>query len=417
MINDSKQCVGVMGLGYVGLPLVMSLVEAGFDVVGFDTDHKKVNALRDGKCYLKHVDQKRIGAVCRSSSFKATWAPENLIECDTVLVCVPTPLSEGREPDLSYVKQAIEQVSIYAERCKLVVLESTTWPGTTREVVAPYFGSDVLIAYSPEREDPGNAHYWLATTPKLVGGLTVEATRVACELYGHICKTVVPVDSPEIAEASKCFENTFRMVNISLVNEFKILCQRLGIDPFKVIAAAETKPFGFKAFWPGPGVGGHCLPLDAFYLVWKARQVGTPLKFVEAAWEVNKEMPRRVGRVVADALNAESKPLQDSLVLVIGAAYKKNIGDTRESPARDVVRWLLNRNANVFLHDPHCPDAADEFGCHQCHTLNSQSIGIADVVVILTDHDTIIWSDVYVHARLIVDTRNVFAGDPNVVQA
>lgn len=408
--------VGVMGLGYVGLPLVLSLVEAGFRVVGFDVDRTKTDALKTGLCYLEHVDAERVEKCCRSSAFRATNDPAWLRGCDTILICVPTPLRH-REPDLTYVVDAARLINEYARTVKLVVLESTTWPGTTREVVAPMFNDWCMVAYSPEREDPGNKHYWLATTPKLVGGLTPQATKAACELYDQICETVVPVDSPEIAEAAKCFENTFRMVNISLVNEFKLLCQRLGIDVFKVIEAADTKPFGFKAFWPGPGVGGHCIPIDPFYLTWKARQVGTPLRFVETAWEVNEEMPRRVGRAVADALNTAGKALKRARVLVLGAAYKRDIGDVRESPAKGVVRWLTSRGAAVYVHDPHCPDAGEQFGCYQCPVLYGKDVSLADVVLVLTDHDVIDWTMVYKNAGMIVDTRNVYDADDKVIKA
>lgn len=415
-MENSNHRVGVIGLGYVGLPLVLSLVEAGFDVVGFDTASAKVLALKRGDCYLEHVDQGRVEACCQSSLFMPTDDPRNLRRCRTILICVPTPLRHGREPDLSYVKHAAGLVKEYGQECKLLILESTTWPGTTREMIAPIFDDDTMLAYSPEREDPGNKHYWLATTPKLVGGLTLEATAAATEFYEHICESVVPVSSPEIAEAAKCFENTFRMVNISLVNEFKLLCQRLGFDAREVIEAAATKPFGFKAFWPGPGVGGHCIPIDPFYLTWKARQVGTPLRFVEAAWEVNEEMPRRIGRAVADELNKIGLPVRGSRVLVIGAAYKKDIGDIRESPAKGVIRWLTGRDADVWLHDPHCPEAAEAFGCTPCSLLMRADLCAADVVLVLTDHTAIDWEKVYSSARHIVDTRGVLHG-PKVVQA
>jgi UDP-N-acetyl-D-glucosamine dehydrogenase len=358
-IKDRTATIGIIGLGYVGLPLARAFTNARFPVLGFDTDAAKVTKLNNGESYFKHLPNRDIQEM-RSHRFSATDDFERLREADVIVICVPTPLTDTREPDLSFIVKSTQSVRNTLRPEQLVVLESTTYPGTTRDVVLPILsesglqvGKDFFLAFSPEREDPGNPNYHTASIPKVVGGIDPPSQRLATLLYESVMQQVVPVSSPETAEACKILENTYRAVNIALVNELKMLFERMGIDVWEVIDAAKTKPFGFQAFYPGPGLGGHCIPIDPFYLTWVARKYGIATRFIELAGEINTAMPRYVLRRIAEALNDHTKSLKGSKVLILGAAYKKDIDDVRESPALELIELLLEKGAEVSFHDPH----------------------------------------------------------------
>jgi len=419
-INDRTAVVGVVGLGYVGLPLAMEFAKAGFHVVGFDISTRVVSALSAGKSHIQDVPSAEVAALVASGKFEATTDPARLAACDAVSIAVPTPLVKTRDPDMSYVDKATDTI---AERCHpgmLVVLESTTYPGTTRELVLPKFeargmtaGKDVFLAFSPERVDPGNEKYNTKNTPKVVGGLTPACMDVAFALYATCVDKVVRVSSPEVAELVKLLENTFRSVNIALVNETAIVCDRLGVDVWEVIDAAATKPFGFMKFTPGPGIGGHCIPLDPHYLAWKMRTLNYKTRFIDLASEINSQMPDYVVEKVAHALNDARKSVNGSRVLVIGVAYKKNIDDIRESPALDVIRLLEGRGATVAYHDPYIPRFREEGHERVGVSLTAAELERSDAVVIVTDHSSIDYQLIVDHADVVVDTRNATAGVRN----
>jgi UDP-N-acetyl-D-glucosamine dehydrogenase len=412
--------VGVIGLGYVGLPLSRTFVAAGFPVLGFDVDPVKVGKLERNESYIAHVGPDTLRRM-RENGFEATADFARLGEADAVVICVPTPLTESREPDLTYVVKSAEAVAKTLRRGQLVVLESTTYPGTTRKVVLPILeatglevGRDYFLAYSPEREDPGNPDYSTPTIPKVVGGADERTTELAAGLYGAAVVNVVPVSSPEVAEACKILENTYRAVNIALVNEMKVLYDRMGIDVWEVIDAAKTKPFGFQAFYPGPGLGGHCIPIDPFYLTWVARQYGLTTRFIELAGEVNTAMPGYVVSRVADALNMAGKPVNGSRVLLLGMAYKKNVDDARESPGLEIMDLLLKKGARVEYNDPHIP-ALPPMRHYPTlrmasRELTPEYLGRCDAVVVVTDHSAYDWDFVLKHAPLVIDTRNATKG-------
>ena len=419
-ISTRKAVAGVIGLGYVGLPLVQYLCEAGFRVVGIDIDERKVRSLRDGKSYFRHVSSSWIADTVREGKFSATGDFSRISEIDCVSICVPTPLNKHREPNLEYVEATVRQISKFLRPGHLIVLESTTYPGTTTEVVLPILttgglkvGQDFFLAYSPEREDPGNAGFSINRIPKVVGGTCQVCTDIACLYYGSIFKEVVPVDSPEIAEMSKLLENIFRSVNIALVNELKMLCDRMGIDVWKVIDAASTKPFGFMPFFPGPGLGGHCIPIDPFYLTWKAREYGFTTRFIELSGEINTSMPRYVIAKVMEALNERGKSMKDSRVMVLGVAYKKNIDDVRESPAIMLIELLTELGADVVYHDPFVPQI-EPGRLHnvtmRSTELSAETLVESDCVLIATAHDCFDADFIVTHAPLVVDTRNFTAG-------
>jgi UDP-N-acetyl-D-glucosamine dehydrogenase len=423
--------VGIIGLGYVGLPLARAFAERGFRVLGFDIDPAKVATLQRGGSYIGHVSPETVRAM-RERHFEATDRFERLDEPDAVIICVPTPLTEAREPDLSYVVNSLKAVAARLRRGQLVVLESTTYPGTTREVGLPLLeagglraGSDFFLAFSPEREDPGNQSYSTATIPKVVGGLEPHSGELAAALYGQVMVKVVPVGSPEVAEACKILENTYRAVNIALVNELKVLYDRMGIDVWEVIDAAKTKPFGYQAFYPGPGLGGHCIPIDPFYLTWVARRHGLATRFIEIAGEVNTAMPAFVVGKVADALNDRGKPLRGSKITLLGMAYKKDVDDTRESPGLELMEMLLHKGAEVCYNDPHIPELPPTRrhpGLRMKNTpLTPAHLQSQDCVLIVTDHSAYDWAWVVEHSPLVVDTRNatrgVTAGRDRVVRA
>ena len=414
--------VGVVGLGYVGLPLAAAFHAAGFRVLGFDVDPGKVDALRAGRGYLKHLGEQMAPALAASPRFEPTADFGRLGEADAVIACVPTPLGPHLEPDLSYVRRTAADAAATLRPGQLVVLESTTYPRTTREVVLPALlatglelGSDAgfYLAYSPEREDPGRAGLDTRTIPKLVGGVDAESGRLAALLYGRAVREVHLVGGAEVAEAAKLLENVFRAVNIALVNEMKLVLTRMGIDVFEVIEAAATKPFGFMPFYPGPGLGGHCIPIDPYYLTWKAREVGVSTRFIELAGEVNRAMPAYVVDRLAWALNRGGVALSRSRVLVLGLAYKPDVDDLRESPSFEIIERLREAGAEVAYNDPHVP-ATPRTRAHNLHMtsqpVTAEALRGYDAVVVATHHSAYDWQLVSDHARLVIDTRNALGG-------
>ena len=415
-IEDRSATVAVVGLGYVGLPLAVEFGKAGFTVVGYDVSQRVVDLLMRGDSHIQDVAARDVAALVKSGKLVATTDEARLSDADAISIAVPTPLAKTRDPDMSFVIAAAEAVKRQAHRGLLIVLESTTYPGTTREVLQPPLealgltvGEDVFLAFSPERVDPGNEKWHTKNTPKVVGGITRACTEVATALYESCIDTVVPVSSPETAELTKLLENTFRSVNIGLANEMAIVCDKLGVDVWEVIDAAATKPFGFMKFTPGPGIGGHCIPLDPHYLAWKMRTLNYKTRFVELASEINSSMPEFVVEKVMVALNDERKPLRGSRVLVLGVAYKRDIDDMRESPALDVIRLLEERGATVVYHDPHVPSFREDGQLRTGVALTDDELKSADAVVIVTDHRAVDYRRVLDRASLIVDTRNALA--------
>jgi UDP-N-acetyl-D-glucosamine dehydrogenase len=409
--------VGIIGLGYVGLPLVRSFVAAGFRTIGFDVDPGKIERLARGEGYIQHLASDWIAESVASGKFVPTADMGRLSEPDAILICVPTPLTDSRDPDLSYVVQTAEQIAKTLRPGQLVILESTTYPGTTRDVVLPILaagglvvGRDYFLAYSPEREDPGNPNFTAGNIPKVVGGIDEPSRDLAAALYEPVVKQVVPVSSCEVAEACKILENTYRAVNIALVNELKVLYDRMGIDVWEVIAAAATKPFGYQPFYPGPGLGGHCIPIDPFYLSWLARRAGLSTRFIELAGEINTSMPRYVVDRLAEALNDRRLSVRGSKVLILGMAYKRDIDDPRESPGFELMELLLARGAEVSYHDPHIPVLPRMRRypnlAMESVSLSAELVAAQDCVLIATDHTSLDYAWIVAHARLVVDTRN-----------
>jgi UDP-N-acetyl-D-glucosamine dehydrogenase len=416
-IADRSAVLGVVGLGYVGLPLAVEFARAGFKVIGFDVSQRVVDQLNKGISHIQDVPSDDLADVVSKGLFEATADPERIREMDAVSIAVPTPLVKTRDPDMSYVVAATETIAKRAHAGMLVVLESTTYPGTTRELMQPKLeeagltvGKDVFLAFSPERVDPGNPTWHTKNTPKVVGGITPACTEVASALYRSCLDTIVPVSSTETAELVKLLENTFRSVNIGLVNEMAIVCDKLGVNVWEVIDAAATKPFGFMKFTPGPGIGGHCIPLDPHYLAWKMRTLNYKTRFIDLASEINSEMPALVVEKVARALNDERKAVNGSKVLVLGVAYKKNIDDMRESPALDVIRLLEGRGAVVSFHDPYVPTFREDGHTFTGVELTDEALRGADAVVIVTDHDIVDYQRVVDLAPVIVDARNATKG-------
>ncbi|MEO8226339.1 MAG: nucleotide sugar dehydrogenase [Gemmatimonadota bacterium] len=405
---------GIIGLGYVGLPLAVELARAGYRVLGYDVSKPVVDGLNAGRSHIRDVTTEEFAAVVRDGRFEATTDPLRLAEADAISICVPTPLSKFKDPDVSYIVAATEAVKKTLRRGQAIILESTTYPGTTREIMLPALestglkaGTDFFLAFSPERVDPGNPTYGTRNTPKVVGGITEDCARVASALYQPAIDRLVPVSTTEAAELVKLLENTFRSVNIGLVNEMAIVCDKLGVDVWEVIEAAATKPFGFMKFLPGPGLGGHCIPIDPHYLAWKMRGLNYKTRFIDLAGEVNTEMPLFWVRKVMGALNSHSKAMRGSNVLVLGVAYKRDIEDIRESPALDIIRLLEADGANVTYHDPYVPSFTEEGHSFKSSPLSPESLAAADCVVIVTDHTSIDYAVVKKHARLVVDTRHV----------
>lgn len=419
-ITDQSATIGIVGLGYVGLPLAEASVAGGYQVLGFDVDPTKVAKLEKGETYLKHLPSDWLKPAVESGAFTVTADLDRLAEPDLLIICVPTPVTKSRDPDLSYIESTAEDIAKRLRPGQLVSLESTTYPGTTRDVMVPILeksglkpDADFFVAYSPEREDPGNKSFQARNIPKLVGGIGPDSSRLANEAYSRIVAETVPVSSCEVAEAAKILENTYRAVNIALVNELKVLFAKLGIDVWEVVDAAKTKPFGYQAFYPGPGLGGHCIPVDPFYLSWLAKRNDLNAHFIELAGEVNRNMPRYVVDRVAEALNENGKAVRGSKILLLGLAYKKDVDDTRESPSFELYELLKQRGAELSFSDPHVlemPSKRDyDLPALSSVELTPDSLAEQDCVLIATDHTQFDYELIAKHAPLIVDTRNALS--------
>ena len=409
--KEAKICI--LGLGYVGLSLAVRISEVGFPVLGIDIDQDKVESIKQGISYIEGVPSDP----CRFQGIHASTDFSLLRESDVSIICVPTPLSKTRDPDLSLILGASRSIAENLHPGQLIILESTTYPGTTREVLLPIFekkgllvGKDYFLAYSPERIDPGNDSFNLSNTPKVIAGITPTCSKLAEQLYGQVVGEVVPVSSTDTAEMVKLLENTFRSINIGLVNEFSIMCNRLGLDIWEVIRAASSKPYGFMPFYPGPGLGGHCIPVDPHYLSWKLRLLKYRARFIALADEINREMPRFVVEKVVDALNGERKSVKGSKIFILGVAYKKDSGDFRESPAFDIMKLLSDRGGKIFYHDPHVPEISFNDQILRSVPLNAESLSSSDVVVVITDHRQFNAEEVVCYAHLVVDSRNLTGG-------
>ena len=420
-IQQKQATIGVVGLGYVGLPLIHAFVSAGFQTLGYDVDQQKVDKLNDGQSYIGHIPSSWLENWLYEKQFNATSNPEDLANADAILICVPTPLTEARDPDLSYVVSTVQSIAKVLRPGQLIILESTTYPGTTRDVILPELeksglkvGQDYFLAYSPEREDPGNPDFSAAAIPKVVGGYDESSLKLATRLYEPAVSRIVPVSTCEVAEACKILENTYRAVNIALVNELKVMYDSMGIDVWEVIDAAKTKPFGFSAFYPGPGLGGHCIPIDPFYLSWLARKHGMSTRFVELAGEINTSMPQYVIKRLGDALNSASKPIRGSKVAILGIAYKPDVDDPRESPSFVLLDQLIQRGAEVTYNDPHVP-SLPQMRSHDLPAMSSceltpEYLNAQDCVLIATNHSAYDYQFIVEHSSLVIDTRNATRG-------
>jgi len=431
-IRSRKAKVGVIGLGYVGLPLVLRFGEERFTVIGFDIDPVKVSKLNAGESYIHHIESSRLQTLLKQGQFEATSDFNRLSEADCIIICVPTPLTAKKDPDLQYIETTADAVCKTLRKGQLVSLESTTYPGTTEEILLEKFrttglevGKDYFLVFSPEREDPGNPKFSTRTIPKVVGGVTEHCLEVGKVLYNSVIDRVVPVSSTRAAELVKLLENIYRSVNIALVNELKLLGDRMGIDIWEVIDAASTKPFGFTPFYPGPGLGGHCIPIDPFYLSWKAKEYDFSTRFIQLAGEINTAMPHHVVEKVGEALNARSRAIRGSKILILGVAYKKDVDDVRESPALEIMKLLKERGAELVYSDPYIPRMHKmreyDFSYMSSVPLNEDSLRSCDLVVITTDHTNVDYQLVVDHSRIVVDTRNatrrVTRGMEKVVRA
>jgi UDP-N-acetyl-D-glucosamine dehydrogenase len=432
-IKDKSARVGIIGLGYVGLPLVLRFTEVGFKVLGFDTDSHKVDRLNRGESYIKYIPSSLLAELVEPGNdrrFEATGDMGRLAEPDVLIICVPTPLTRKREPDLKYVEGSARLIAATLRPGQLISLESTTYPGTTEELMLPILqdtgleaGKDFFLVFSPEREDPGNTQYEVKTIPKVVGGITPPCQEHGVALYEQVVDRVIPVSSTQAAELSKLLENIYRAVNIALVNELKMLCLRMGLDIFEVIEASKSKPFGFQAFYPGPGLGGHCIPIDPFYLTWKAREYDFSTRFIELAGEINSGMPYFVVQRVAQALSGQGKPFKGAKILILGVAYKKDVDDPRESPSLKIMELLLGEGAVVSYNDPYIPQCGG--GRHYPNLVNTsvpltdQILKEVDCVLLVTDHSSYDYARIASQAPLIVDTRNAFKGvkGAHIIQA
>jgi UDP-N-acetyl-D-glucosamine dehydrogenase len=415
-IAGNSAVVGIIGLGYVGLPLMAAFARAGFPVIGFDVDPRKIDALHRGENYLQHLGKTLVSDMKKGGKFDATADMSRLGEADVIISCVPTPLGHHREPDLSFIEHSADDIAKTLRKGQLIVLESSTYPRTTREIMLPRFeakglkcGKDFYLAYSPEREDPGNKNHNTQSIPKLVGGIDPISGELATALYKKAIAQVIPVSTAEVAEAAKLLENIYRAVNIALVNEMKMVLDAMGIDVWEVVEAAKTKPFGFQAFYPGPGLGGHCIPIDPFYLTWKAREVNLPTRFIELAGEINVQMPEYVVQKTLLALNNQGKAVKGSKILVLGLAYKPDVDDVRESPSFELIEKLEHLGAKVDYHDPYVP-RTHKMRHHDLHMesikLSADTLKGYDCVLISTNHAVYDWQMIADHAKLIVDTRN-----------
>ncbi len=416
-IEDRTALVAVIGMGYVGLPLAVEFAKAGYHVIGVDVDAKKVRQLNAGASYIPDVPSEVVADLVGRGLLSATSDFSALAQADAISICVPTPLRKTKDPDMSYIIAAADQIARYSRAGQLIVLESTTYPGTTDELIVPRLvgnglkvGEDVFICFSPERVDPGNKVYTTRNTPKVIGGVTPACLEVATALYSKAVETIVPVSSTRTAEMVKLLENTFRSVNIGLVNEMAIMCDKLGVNVWEVIEAASTKPFGFMTFYPGPGLGGHCIPVDPLYLSWKLKALNYNARFIELASEINSNMPLYVVNKVMEALNAVRKTVNGASILVLGAAYKRDINDLRESPALDIIRLLQERGGNVCYHDDYIPTLHHEGLALDSQPLTADLLRSVDCVVIVTDHSYVDYAFIAEHASLVVDTRNALKG-------
>jgi len=420
--KDKSAKIGVIGLGYVGLPLIMTFIDRSFQVYGFDIDKTKIDSLINGESYIKHIPDEKIVNCVTNKQFKPTSDFTKISLVDAVLICVPTPLNENQEPDLSYIISTGELIAPHLKPGQLIVLESTTYPGTSTEILKPIleknglkFTEDLFLAYSPEREDPGNPNFKTENIPKVVGGDGDDARELACAMYNQIVVSTIPVSSIEVAEAVKLTENIFRAVNIAMVNELKIIYDKMGIDIWEVIEAAKSKPFGYMPFYPGPGLGGHCIPIDPFYLTYRAKQFGQETKFIELAGHINTQMPNYVIDVLKDALKAKfDKEIKNSKILILGVAYKKNVDDTRESPAFTLMGLLKNRGASLAYYDPliHViPETREHSALAGLKSIDWSAKQLAkyDAALICTDHDNVNYEELVANSKLIIDTRNVTA--------
>ena len=422
LITEKRARIGVVGLGYVGLPLLAEFAGGGFQATGFEVDAEKAKQINSGSSYISDVPSETVKKLVDAKLLRATTDFNNLRDCDAIIICVPTPLRKTKEPDVSYILAAAEEIKQRLRRGQLIILESTTYPGTTNEVLLPMFeetglklDEDFLLAFSPERVDPGNSQFQTHNIPKVVGGVTEDSTTVAAHLYSQIVKDVHAVSSARVAEAAKLLENTFRAVNIGMANEMARLCYALNIDTWEVILAAATKPFGFMPFYPGPGLGGHCIPIDPFYLAWKTKQSGIEARFIELAGYINGQMPHFVVDRIQNALNDHAKPLRNSNVHILGVAYKREIDDVRESPALDVMHLLQRRGARISYSDPYVPSVRlDGISLESDDT----SIATADCIVVITDHKAVDYAPIVKNAKLILDTRNALKqfDSPNIVR-
>ena len=411
-IKDKKAKIGIIGMGYVGIPLGLEFAGTGFSVTGFDKDSARVKEINSGKQVMKHIPAKSMKEFVKKNNGSSTTEFSEIRDMDCLIICVPTPLDEHEQPDMSYIESASKEIGKNLRKGQLIVLESTTYPGTTREIVKPILekskleaGEDFFLAYSPEREDPGNKEFSVSAIPKVMGGLTDNCLRLTSNLYKNIVSETVEVSSLETAEATKLMENIFRAVNIAMVNELKLILSRMGINIWEVIDAAKTKPFGFMPFYPGPGMGGHCIPIDPFYLSWKAKEYNTEAKFIELAGEINRKMTEHIAHRVGRALNDDKKSIRGSKILIVGVAYKKDIDDIRESPALRIMNLLKHKGAKITYHDPNVKNV----GPLKSLDLTQNTINEQDAIVITTDHTNIDYKSLGKHAKLIVDTRNIMA--------
>jgi len=411
--GPDQTTVAVVGLGYVGLPLIVEFADVGFTGIGVDVDPEKVEAVNAGTSYIPDVPGERVAALVAAGRLSATGDFSCVRDADAIIICVPTPLRKTKEPDISHILAACDEIARRLRLGQIIILESTTYPGTTDEVILPLFergglkvGKDFYLAFSPERVDPGNKQFQTKNICKIVGGVTPECTRKAAALYSRAVERVISVSSARVAETAKLMENTYRSVNIALANEMALLCRHLGIDVWEVIDAAATKPFGYQAFYPGPGIGGHCIPLDPYYLTWKARVSGFEAKFISLAGEINSGMPQHVVALISDALNDEGKCVNGARILILGVAYKRNVSDVRESPALEIISLLCAKGADIRYSDPFVPSLVIDGHTHESVPSDSSVLEDADCVVIVTDHNAFDYSRIGAHAKLIVDTRN-----------
>mgnify|MGYP001257171659 FL=1 len=427
LIENKNAYIGIIGLGYVGLPLAMTFAESKFNVLGIDIDKKKVNSLNASKSYINHIPDKKIEKLVKSKKLHAVSNFEKVKELDVIIICLPTPLDKHREPDLSYVINTMKNIEPYFRKGQILSLESTTYPGTTKEELLPFIknagfkiGEDYFLIYSPEREDPGNKQFNTTNIPKILGGITNACNSIGTLLYSKVVKEVITVDDTATAEMTKLLENIHRAINIGLMNELKPLAEKMGVDLYEVIRAASTKPFGFVPYYPGPGLGGHCIPIDPFYLTWKAKEYGMHTRFIELAGEINSSMPQYVVDKIASALNDRGKPIKNSAVLILGVSYKKNIDDMRESPSLEIINLLKKKKANVNYSDPFFRSLTKtrKFDIELNGVeITSQSLRKYDVVVIATDHDSFDYELIKNNSKLIIDTRGRFNISENIIRA